>query len=236
MRDLAIKYAVLCHQQRVDVPFKTLVNEFSDCPPIEAFNRFKQRISPFVYGVLRFGFPDKALSDIILYEHQLLLESEPPVLSFVKTSIDVESLRLAGGVTKEFTLREHDLIDSLSAWLVDATSPLFKTQASLQAVNRPELARDRNSQETPRAMFRELLRLYADKQSILDPHSLYSLSSLGAMSHFTNAMTADALYKADAARILFGENSSYYHAWLHQQMFRNLIARTVRQFILSFAA
>lgn len=234
MRDLAIKYAVLCHQQRVDVPFKTLVKEFSDCDPLEAFTRFKKHLSPFVYGVLRFGFPDKALSDIVLHEHRLVLESEPPVLTFTKTSIDTESLRLAGAVTKEFSIREHDLVDSLSAWLVDATSPLFKSQAILQSVNRPDVPKDHS--ETPRVMFRELLKLYADKQAFLDSNSLYSLSSLGAMSHFTNAMTADALYKADAARTLFGENSSYYHAWLHQQMFRNLIAKTVRQFILSFAA
>jgi len=275
MRDLAIKYAILTHQQQSRDPafagqsgasFRTLVKLFSNCQPLEAFMRFKAMLPKDVQGVLRFGFADKALCDIILSEHELVLASDPPGLAFAKASLDTESFRLAGAVTREFNLRERDLLDSLSAWLVDATRPLFKERliseskvsSALGSIHKlmphpiisPEeptpvdsVSSPSVSQDPTRQMFREMLKLYADKYAQLKPDVLQQMASFSpytpgpsAMSAFTHAMTVDALYKADAARVLFSEQSGYYHAWLHQQMFRNLIAQTVGAYIQSFAA
>lgn len=224
MRNLAIKYAILSYRFKPEVPFKALLQEFLPLSPQKAFLHFKSKLPEAVLGILRFGFTDRALADLILYEFDLDLNAEVPCLIFRKTSLDAESIRLSAGVEKEFSPREREAVESLSQWLLDATRNLYRDGLN------PSKTQD------IRQEYREALRLFADKHQHHTHPVLLSLSAHHAMNAFAHAMTVDAMYKSDAAKALFGDQSGYHQAWIHKQMFRHMISQSVRQYIQSFAA
>lgn len=221
MRNFAVKFAILSH--RFD--FEVGIQDYMDLPPEEMLRKYRLALSTEEQGALMFGFSDVALLEIL--DREFEVEMDRNVLIFRKNYLDAASIRMAGRLdremAREFNRDELRLIESLTDWLFDVTRSLY----------RPDIPEDRI--EDIRQEYRENIRLYAAKYGMLGEAKLYSLfSSINAMKAFAHAMTVDALMKADAARVVFGESSGYCQAWMRKKIFRHMIAQTVEAYIDSF--
>lgn len=196
---------------------------FIDLTPVEALRTFKELLPSYPAGCLQFAFSDAGLLNILEYEFDVNLERHG--LVFRKSLLDAESIRLANAVQWEFNAEETDLIEHLTQWLFDVTRSLYRVDLSA------------SKERDIYAEYRESFKLYAEKYAVIGDKKLYKMfGSRSAMTEFTHAMTVDAMYKADAAKALFGPDSAYYQAWLRKQMFRHMITQSVEKYITSYAA
>ncbi len=226
VRNFPVKFAVLT--ARITGAAKPDSSAYLDLPPHEALSRFRQCLSESDRGVVLFGFSDQALLDILDEEFEVHMERN--VLLFRKTYLDARSIRLAGAgrfshESDRFTRNELILIDHLATWLLDATRSLYRS----------DLTEDRI--EDIRQEYAENVRVYARKSvSDYEPGGaellLRSLfASIKSMNAFCHSLTVDAMFKADAAKVLFGENSGYHQAWFRKQIFRHMMSKAVDQYI-----
>lgn len=230
MRSCAVKFAILAaHPLGLEKPAPS---DFLELSPVEAVQRYKALLSEEERGALMFGFSDKAITDILDEEFEIDLEHE--ALVFRKPYLDARSIRLAGGgrasaEIDSLTEKEQALLESLALWLLDATRSLYRGDMG-EARTRDIL---REYEENVGVYVRKCVTAYDPGAAEVFLRSLFA--SVKAMRAFCHSLTADALFKADAARVLFGESSAYYQAWFRKQVFRHMMCKAVDQYINSCA-
>lgn len=222
-----MKFALLSARLTGVMPLPAQFSDEEPCgDPLAQVRAFKDRIGEADQGVLLFGFSDYALVDILNEEFDV--DPETRQLVFRKPYLDARSIQLAAGRLQNpdaltFSRREEALIEGLAAWLFEATRSLYR-----DALDEARIA-------DIRFEYAECIRLYAEKKiPDCDPDGaellLRSLkASPKAMSALMHAMTVDAMFKADAARIIFGEESAYAQAWYRKQIFRHMMCKAVDQ-------
>lgn len=230
MRNFAYKFAILT--TRLTGEIKPDPVPYLDLTPFEALQKYKSLLSEAAQGVILFGFSDEALLAILDEEFEVDLDTHH--LLFRKTFLDARSIRLAGIGRHQtelhaFSDKEQSLIEKLSVWLLDATRDLYR--ADLQ----PGRLQDIKSE------YAENFRTYAVKYAQQDVSGGSELllrsffSSVKAMNTFCHSLTVDAMFKADAARVIFGEHSGYFQAWFRKQIFRHMMSKAVEQYITNCA-
>jgi len=226
LRNFAVKFAIL--KARLTGEERPNSQAFLDLMPEEMLRRYMGALGEENTGVVMFAFSDKAVLDIL--DEEFEVDMERNVLLFRKTYLDARSIRLAGGgrassETDSFTPSELGLIDDLALWLLDATRSLYR--GDLNEARMEDIKQE----------YAENFRVYARKcVPEYEPGGAEFLlrnlfASLKSMMAFTHSLTVDAMFKADAAKVLFGEQSGYHQAWFRKQIFRHMMSKAVEQYI-----
>jgi hypothetical protein len=231
VRNFAYKLSILT--ARLTGEIKPDPVPYLDLSCAQALDKYKNLLSESAKGIILFGFSDEALLAILDEEFEVDMETHG--LLFRKTFLDARSIRLAGigrnqNENHYFTEKEQALIDKLALWLLDATRELY----------RPDLSEARL--EDIRREYVENVRTYALKYAQEDEaggaelllRSLFASSKI--MNAFCHSLTVDAMFKADAVKVIFGEQSGYYQAWFRKQIFRHMMSKAVEQYITSCVA
>lgn len=219
MRNFAIKFALLISRFKK----KASPQHFLDLSPAESISALKRSMPLKGRQALFFGFSDEALLEILSDEFDINLEQN--VLVFRKSLLNAESIRLANALQRTFTPEEEDVILNLAEWLLRATRPLFREDLG------PHKTRDILEE------YCENLRFYIDRY-VSDPEAwIAMLASEQKSMHpnlwlrFSHALTADAVFKLDAAEAIFGEESGYTLAWKRKELFRQRITLTIQKYL-----
>ncbi len=226
VRNLAAKFAILSAPWEEEGRADT--QAYLDLSPSDMLDRYQALLGVENWGVVLFGFSDQAVLDIL--DEEFEIDMERNVLLFRKTYLDGRSIRLAGAgrASSEnypFTATELKLVENLARWLLEATRSLYRGDLSE--------ARLQDIQEE----YAENFRVYACKAvthfEVGEAEALLRslFGSVKAMTAFCHSLTVDALFKGDAAKMLFGEQSGYYQAWLRKQVFRHMMSKTVETYI-----
>lgn len=229
MSHLSAKFALLFAEVQSEPCLD--MTEFQDVPPEQLIRHLRGLFTEEQWGVITFGFSDHAIVDIV--NEELDIDPERRRLLFKKTFLDAQSIRLAGAGRRphhgeaSFSRTEHTLIQDLSNWMMDAGRELYRSD-----LNESRL-------EDIRQEYIENFRNYAQKcipfhePGLAEPLLRSLFGSLKSMMGFCHSLTVDAMFKADAAKMLFGEQSGYYQAWFRKQIFRHMISHTVERYIQS---
>jgi hypothetical protein len=227
VRNYAVKFVILAARlSGRERPDPSDYGEYLDLDPEAALGKFKERLDESARGVLMFGFSDRAILDILDQEFEV--DMNRPALVFRKPYLDSRSIALAGGGWDRqvsFTHREQAMIENLALWLLDATRELYRRDLDASRLRdiRQEYA------ECFGAYARKCLPNYQPGDAEVFLRSLFA--SLKTMRAFCHSLTVDAMFKADAAKVLFGEQSAYYQAWFRKQVFRHMMSKAVDQYI-----
>lgn len=195
---------------------------------MEILARYQSALSQSDLGIIMFAFSDQAILDIL--DEEFEVDMERNALMFRKTYLDGRSIRLAGAGrassnAEDFTAEELGLIDDLALWLLDATRSLY----------RGDLGEDRRADILQE--YAENFRVYARKcvpdyePGSVAPFLSNLFASLKSMMAFCHSLTVDAMFKADAAKVIFGEQSGYYQAWFRKQIFRHMMSKAVEEYV-----
>jgi hypothetical protein len=240
LRNLAIKFAVLTSQISAKKPDS---EAYLDLSPLDMLKLYKACLSREQRSVLLFAFSDNALLAIV--DEEFELEADRPTLLFRKTFLDARSIHLAG-IGEEgpsgfrLTVREQALMEHAAIRLLEATRSLYRHDISDE---RLEDIRQEYEENIRSYLRRRLPGHHPDKRgaskrmgpAVPEPEAgglemlLRALmASDKALRAFCHALTADAIFKTDAARLLFGEGSAYAEAWKRKQIFRHMIAQSLQ--------
>jgi hypothetical protein len=226
VRNYAVKLALLAAHAQGDE--RSNPQAFLDLEPEAMLKQYQQILGQERWGVVMFAFSEKAILDILDEEFEVDVDRNG--LMFRKTFLDAQSIRLAGGGRassegRPFTSAEQGLIRDLSLWLLDATRALY----------RGDLGEKRTMDI--KQEYAENFRVYALKCIVdyepgaAEPLLRSLFASLKSMLAFCHSLTVDALFKADAAKVIFGEQSGYHQAWLRKQIFRHMMSKAVEEYI-----
>jgi hypothetical protein len=226
VRNFAVKFAIL--SARLTGENRPEPQAFLDLTPEEMLRKYQQAVGEQNWGIISFAFSDKAILDIL--DEEFEVDMDRHVLMFRKTFLDARSIRLAGGgrassETNEFTRAELKLIDDLSIWLLDSTRSLYRGDLSEVRI------------EDIKQEYAENVRVYARKcvpdyeAGDAEPLLRNLFASLKSMMAFCHSLTVDAMFKADAAKVIFGEQSGYHQAWFRKQIFRHMMSKAVEEYI-----
>ncbi len=229
MRNFAVKFALLGVHRTDDAGGKPDIQAYIDREPLEMLLHYKSLLSLEERGAFLFAFSDAALLAIL--DNEFDVDPDRNLLLFRKTALDAQSIRLAGlGPEGEegFPLsgRETALLEHVSIRLLELTRGLYRDDLREERV------------EGIRQEYEESIRSYVRRRlnyplggngngagaggtELILRSLLVSEKSLRAFCH---ALTADAIFKADAAARLFGVGSAYAQAWQRKQMFRHMMA------------
>lgn len=223
MRNFAVKFALLTARFTLEKPDPQAYIELT---PAEMLQQYKQGLTITDRGVLLFGFSDAAI--VAILDEEFELDLDRGLLLFRKTFLNARSIRLAGmgdagpeGL--RFSVKEQALLEHVSIRLLETTRHLYRYDISDARL------------EDIRQEYEENIRCYLQRSTLQTSHQpgehIVTLRSLLAsdksLRAFCHAMTADALFKMDAAKVLFGENSAYYQAWYRKQIFRYTMAKAM---------
>ena len=221
-----MKLAILT--ARVQGDTKPAPQAFLDLSPDEMMQRFQTILGRENCGIVMFAFSEQAILDIL--DEEFEVDVDRNVLMFRKTFLDAHSIRLAGAGRassegRPFTEAEQGLIKALSRWLLEATRSLYRGDLSDK--------RMADIQDEYAENFRvHALKCITDYQPGAAEPLLRSLfGSLQSMLAFCHSLTVDAMFKADAAKVIFGDQSGYHQAWLRKQIFRHMMSRAVEDYI-----
>jgi len=227
VRNFAVKLAILSARAHGhDVRPNT--QAFLDLEPEAMVRQYYQVLGQENTGIVTFAFSEKAILDIL--DEEFEVDVDRNVLMFRKTFLDAQSIRLAGGGRassegRPFTPAEQGLIRDLSIWLLDATRSLYRGDLS-----------DKRMMDIKQE-YAENFRVYAMKCIVdyepgaAEPLLRSLFASLKSMMAFCHSLTVDALFKADAAKVIFGEQSGYHQAWQRKQIFRHMMSKAVEEYI-----
>jgi len=229
MRNFAVKFAILTAYLTGEI--RPDPKPYLDLTPEDMLLKYKSLLNDAARGVLLFGFSDLAILHILDEEFEVSVDSG--ALLFRKTFLDSRSIQLANvGRSSDDALHLNDaenrLLGEIADWLLEATRSLYRPDISLPRI------------QDVRREYQDNVRIYIQKYAPpQQPESARQLlrallTSIKSVRGFCHAMTVDALFKADAAKVLFGEQSGYYQAWLRKEIFRHMIARTMEQSIRSY--
>lgn len=236
VRNLAIKFALLTSHITAK---KSDSEAYLDLAPSEMLRRYKACLSREQRSVLLFGFSDNALLAIV--DEEFELEADRPLLLFRKTFLDARSVHLAG-IGEEglsgfpLTAREQALMEHAAIRLLEATRHLYRHDVSDERLEdiRQEYEENIRSylrRRLPRQhLHKPMTRTTSDsgRNNGLEMMLRALMASDKTLRAFCHAMTADAIFKTDAARLLFGEGSAYAEAWKRKQIFRHMIAQSLQ--------
>lgn len=226
LRNFAVKFAILSARWEPDERADT--QSYLDLTPQAMLERYKELLGVENWGTIMFGFSDQAVLDIL--DEEFEVDVERNVLMFRKTYLDGRSIRLAGAGRASteaypFTETELKLVESLADWLLEATRSLYRGD-----LNGARL-------DDVRQEYAENFRVYACKAvTDYEPGGAEELlrslfGSVKTMTAFCHSLTVDALFKGDAAKMMFGEQSGYYQAWFRKQIFRHMMSKAVEEYI-----
>lgn len=228
MRNFAVKLAILSARAQGDA--RSNPQAFLDLTPDEMLKQYQNIIGKENCGIVMFAFSEQAILDIL--DEEFEVDVDRNVLMFRKTFLDAQSVRLAGAGRassegRPFTRAEQGLIHDLSLWLLDATRSLYRGDLSEKRM------------ADIKEEYAENFRVYALKcitdyePGAAEPLLRSLFASLKSMLAFCHSLTVDALFKADAAKVIFGEQSGYHQAWLRKQIFRHMMSKAVEEYISS---
>ncbi|MEM0950626.1 MAG: hypothetical protein AAGI66_00605 [Cyanobacteria bacterium P01_H01_bin.74] len=188
---------------------------------------------------IHFGFSNSNLIAVLNHEFDCILpcNTQQQVLLFKKITLDAKSVWLAGSAYAGFTLgfnnntmeesTSYQLIYTeikhFSEWLFDASRQLYKESL------------DETKQQKICAEYAAGILIYLNKKckSLIEAHTF--LNTMTQSEEMIRAhchdLTADALFKYDACRLLFGEQAPYTQAWFRKTLFRNMIAKRVNAYL-----
>lgn len=223
MRNLAVKFAILTSRFQPSAP----VQLFLELSATECLEQFKRLIPEQARHYLYFGFTDASFLAVLDQDFEVDMDRE--VLVFRHTKLDNACIRRANLMPQEvlasvLSPEDEQLLVSLSRWMFDVTRPLYKPDLSEQRIQ--EIQEE----------YCDCLKLYVYQQQGTDLSLRSLFNSQETMGGFNNAMTVDAMFKADAAKAIFGEQSSYYQAWLRKEVFRHMITKCVKEYIMGTVA
>jgi hypothetical protein len=199
---------------------------FATLAPFDMLALFQAGLGDEKRDMIQFGFSDDALLAVLSGEFDLDLDRK--ALLFVKTSLDTTSIRLAGGGYASdacaVSHAENRQIAELAQWLFNASRSLYLS--GHYRVKSAEALAD----------YTETLKQYLYKQHVTSTETLWEQlatlsNSTQAIIRFCNTMTADAMFKYDAASLLFGSQTAYPQAWFKKYIFRHQLAKSVSAFI-----
>jgi hypothetical protein len=213
LRNFAVKFAILLGRFREAVSPQF----FLDLSPTESLAYFRRYCPDEVRAATFFGFSDNALLNILDQEFEVEVESNR--LVFQKTMLDAESIILANDLPSALNDDDEARIHTLAKWLFEATRSLYRRELS------PDRLRDIQEE------YRQGFRLFIHRYGPDVPYVLLNekFENPEAWLRYTHAMTIDALYKADAAQALFGEESGYAIAWRRKELFRNRVSQLLEK-------
>jgi hypothetical protein len=226
VRNFAVKFAIL--SARLVEEHRAAPQAFLDLSPEAMLEKYRHAIGKAQWNIISFAFSDKAVLDIL--DEEFEVDMDRHVLMFRKTFLDARSIRLAGGgrassETDQFTPAELKLIGDLAVWLLEATRSLYRGDLSEVRI------------EDIKQEYAENVRVYARKcvpeyePGAAEPLLRNLFASLKSMMAFCHSLTVDAMFKADAAKVLFGDQSGYHQAWFRKQIFRHMMSQAVEQYI-----
>lgn len=229
MRNFAVKFAMLASGLETPEARYLTSGFFLDKSPETALEIYKKYLPKEQEWTVSFGFSDRALLNIL--DQEFHVNMGRGMLVFRKTVLDAESIRLASGMDPglRFAGTGEEFVRKLSGVLLEVTRHLYRQDMSDGRL------------EDIRNEYRTNLRIYAAKYSAMDhPADGNRLSAMfydkKQLTGLTNAMTADAMFKVDAAEILFGQESAYTQAWRRKLVFRHMITQAVQQRLAQAAA
>lgn len=202
MFNLPVKLSVM------SAPFCPLSPQvYLDCTPEFALRVFLDILPEQARQTVEFAFSPRAL--LLILEYELEVQVARRQLVFIKPALDAESWLLANGIT-----RLPDLPPSVESELDLATEALWHLTALFTAGDEPVESRIALKKE-----LKTLLVLYWQKYG-QHKHSppVPALKTVPGMLYFLNLVVAEAIYKADATRILFGRESQYHQLWYGKQI------------------
>ncbi|MDX2084477.1 MAG: hypothetical protein SFZ03_03715 [Candidatus Melainabacteria bacterium] len=185
----------------------------------ELMTFFKSRLPKAAQGALLFGFSNDGLARLLVVD--LKVNPQANRLECGKKQIDAASLRAANALPVGFVPPTHPTIDGLADWCIQQARPLFQDDFLY------------HQRLCTHEVFCEIIRLYLYRKlsEANGPSPQTTLDKLWSepeqrrpMLHW---MTVDALYKADALRVLLGEEHPYSRLWTQHQMFRFLVAQHI---------
>jgi hypothetical protein len=239
VRNLAVKFAWLsaCGGATLDRPHAEVKKPnpqlFMDLAPVEMLQRYKRMLHKNTRGILLFGFSDAAFLAILDEEFEVDMEREQ--LFFRKTFLDARSIRLAGiyeptAEGLQLTPRQQILLENAANRLLESTRHLYRQDMHSERLNDVQ----REYQESILSyMQRRLLPeglgyAVGNRNDQIEGILRLLLASDKNLRAFCHAMTADALFKTDAAAAIFGPSSGYAQAWKRKQIFRQMLAESLQ--------
>jgi hypothetical protein len=227
VRNFAVKFALLTAR---------ITNERSDpqayieLTPPEMLVEYKRLLTITDRGVLLFAFTDASILAVL--DEEFDIDMDRGLLLFRKTFLDARSIRLGasgkdGPDGDRVTVKEQALTEHISIRLLELTRHLYRydmSEARLADIRR-------EYEESVRAYVRRGVPDYEPGNSGVELMLRSLLNSDKVLKTFAHGMTADALFKMDASRVLFGEASGYYQAWQRKQIFRHMIAQAVSAYV-----
>ncbi len=223
MRNYAVKYAILLRRFDPDCS----PQRFLELSEAQAFERFRGDLPDPVRHAVFFAFSDRAFLEVI--DRELEVDTTRYSLEFRKPFLDARSIHLAGlpgeSLQRRFSDHESRMIDMLADYLMETTRHLYRT--TLNEHRQGDILEE----------YREMLRIYATKRQHHPDNPLARMfSSPKALTKFLYAMVVDAMLKAEAVRLLLGEDSAYHRVWQRKMMFRRLMAAAVETGVCRQAA
>lgn len=214
VRNYAVKYAILLRRFDPDCS----PQRFLELSEAQAFERFRSDLPDDVRHAVFFAFSDRGFREVV--DLELEVDTTRYSLDFRKPFLDARSIRRAGllgePLQRRFSDHESRIIDMLADYLLEATRHLYRSTLNEH--------RQRDILEE----YREMLRIYAAKHQHHPDNPLARMfSSRRALTKFLYAMVVDAMLKADAIRLLLGEESAWHRVWQRKMMFRRLMAAAV---------
>lgn len=146
------------------------------------------------------------LAILLILENEFEIQVHRQQMVFRKPSIDAQSWLYTNSLPKAPINPDiDDILETLAEALWVETGNFSMPGTSLE--ERLNLRRE----------IKTLLTLYYYKHGKGNIQSLYALQYPYPMKKFLSLVVAEAIYKADGAKILFGGNSAYYRLWLLKQ-------------------
>lgn len=199
MFNLPVKLSVLSEQYDALSP-----QVFLDKTPEECINLYRNILRDKQRQTLDFSFTVAAM--LLVLEKEFEVRVVKRELIFIKNHLDAESWLYANGL-KEYAPDEQLLgsLENIADTLWTQTAMLSPIHTTLD--DRLALKRE----------IKVLLYLHAIKYGQYDPQFIEHLATPSGLKRFLNLVVAEAIYKADGAKILFGRESHYYQLWLEKQ-------------------
>jgi hypothetical protein len=223
VRNFAVKFALLKARITAEKPD---AQAFIELDPPDMLAQYRQLLTVSDRGVLLFGFSDSAILAIL--DEEFEIDPDRSLLLFRKTFLDARSIRLAspapeGPDGERIPPREQALMEHISIRLLELTRHLYRYDMHDARLEDIRL----EYEESIRSYMRRSIAPYEPGHAGVELILRSMLASDKSLRSFCNAMTADALFKADAAKLLFGESSAYCQAWQRKQIFRHMIAKAL---------
>ncbi len=199
MFNLPVKLALLSEQHHWLSP-----QNFLDWSPQEGLALYLDILSPREREALDFAFSARAI--LLILEKEFEVRVAHQGLVFVKTHLDSLSWLYANGLSTYPDVGETALLlDTIAEefWLQTVRFTLEPSRFTERAILRDELS--------------VLLMLYYHRYAPQNTGLLDQLHTFSGMRRVLSLAIAEAIYKADGAKVLFGPQAPYTRLWEKKQ-------------------